>query len=180
MGIIEILLISLSVAMDAFSVSVVKSLSFNSVSLKRSLIISCYFSLFQGIMPLIGMLMGRVISGYVVKYHHLITFILFLFLGIQMIREDSKDVNDSLDVKTMLLLSFATSVDALMVGFTFSLVKVNLIIAILSIVSITFLLCFIGSLVSSFMCKDMCNIAKNFGGSLLILYSFKILVSYFF
>ena len=131
MGIIELVLIAVGLAMDAFAVSICKGLSMKKMDWKKAGIIGAYFGIFQGGMPLIGYLLGVGFQEKIQAVDHWIAFTLLAFIGGNMIKEalskDEEDCNDSVDFKTMIVLAIATSIDALAVGVTFAFLKVNII-----------------------------------------------------
>ena len=152
MGIIEILLIGVGLAMDAFAVSICKGLSMKSLSFKKSIIIGLYFGIFQAGMPLVGFLLGKGFEDFVVAIDHWIAFILLLFIGINMIKEVFKDeecANDDISFKTMVVLAIATSIDALAVGITFAFLKVNILIATILIGIVTFIISIFGVVIGN-------------------------------
>ena len=85
MGILEIILIGLSVAMDAFAVSICKGMASNKKT-KTALICGCWFAIFQMLMPAIGYFVGYSFSSYIESFDHWIVFVLLLLLGSNMIR----------------------------------------------------------------------------------------------
>ena len=96
MGIIEILLTSLGLAMDAFAVAVCKGLSMKKFNKKKGIIIGLYFGLFQGLMPLIGYLLGTTFQNLITSIDHWIAFVLLGFIGGNMLKEGvSKDCEKS-------------------------------------------------------------------------------------
>lgn len=118
MSILEILIIGIGLAMDAFAVSICKGLSMKKISIKKTVIIALYFGIFQGLMPLIGFLLGKGFEDFVVSIDHWIAFILLLLIGINMIKEAVKkeedgEKNEDISFKTMIVLAVATSIDAL-------------------------------------------------------------------
>ena len=116
MNIIEIILIGIGLAMDAFAVSICKGLSMKKLEFKKAIIIALYFGIFQAVMPLLGFFLGRGFESFVVSVDHWIAFILLSFIGINMIKEAFKgeeEANDDIGIKTMILLAIATSIDAL-------------------------------------------------------------------
>ncbi len=117
MSIFEIITISIGLAMDAFAVSVCKGLSMKKFNLKNAIIIALYFGIFQALMPVLGYFLGTTFSEFVEKYDHFIAFILLAVIGIDMIKSSFDDElekrNDKVDIKTMLVLAIATSIDAL-------------------------------------------------------------------
>lgn len=152
MNIIDIILIAISLSLDALSVSICKGLTINNNKFKKCLLIALFFGLFQAIMPLIGYNLGSIINNYISIIDHWISFIILSIIGFKMIKdaiikEDNYD--NQLDIKTLLLLSIATSIDALVVGITLPILNVNLLLSISIIGLITFTLCFIGSYLSS-------------------------------
>ena len=148
MGILEIVLIAIGLAMDAFAVSICKGLSMKKMSWKKALIVALYFGIFQGLMPVIGYLLGTSFESFVTKIDHWIAFGLLVLIGINMLKEafsnEAESCNDNVDFKTMVVLAIATSIDALAIGITFAFLQVNIILASLMIGVITFVVCIIG------------------------------------
>lgn len=182
MSFVEILLIGISLAMDAFAVSIVKGLSFKKVSIFEALKISLYFGFFQAIMPLFGYLLGIGFSEFVSRIDHWIAFVALGIIGFNMIKESSEDVeaNSDTSFKTMILLSIATSIDALVIGVTFSFLKVNIIRASTIIGLTTCIICIIGVLIGHIVGKKFGARANLFGGIVLILIGLKTLLEHLF
>lgn len=182
MGIVELLLIGIGLAMDAFAVSVCKGLSLKKLSIKKALIVGIYFGLFQGGMPVIGYFLGSTFESLITQIDHWIAFILLLFIGGNMIKEslskECEDSNDKVDFRTMLPLAIATSIDALAIGITFAFLKVNILVAVLIIGIITFVLSFIGVIVGKKVGCKYKNKAEFIGGIILILMGIKILLEH--
>jgi putative Mn2+ efflux pump MntP len=182
MGIIEILLTGLGLAMDAFAVALCKGLSMKKFDKKKGIIIGLYFGIFQGMMPLIGYLLGTTFQNLITSVDHWIAFVLLGFIGGNMLKEafskDEENCNDKVDFKTMLPLAIATSIDALAVGITFAFLKVNIVIAVLSIGIITFIMSFIGSKVGNKFGTKYEKKAQLFGGIILVLIGLKILLEH--
>jgi putative Mn2+ efflux pump MntP len=148
MGALEILLIGIGLAMDAFAVSLCKGLSMKAMSWKKAIIVGLYFGVFQALMPVIGYFLGATFEGVVTQVDHWIAFGLLTFIGVNMLKEafgkDEENHDDSVGFKTMSMLAIATSIDALAVGITFAFLKVNMILASLMIGIVTFAICVIG------------------------------------
>ena len=182
MGIIEILLISIGLGMDSFAVAVCKGLSMQKMNWKKAIIIGLYFGIFQAVMPLIGFALGREFEAVITNIDHWITFILLGLIGFNMIREafskESECVDDSIDVKTMLILAIATSIDALAVGVTFAFLKVNIILAVILIGIIAFTLSVIGVKIGNIFGDKYERKAEFLGGFILILMGTKILIEH--
>ena len=180
MNLLEILLISISVSLDAFAVSICKGLSFKKFSLKKAIIIGLYFGIFQAVMPLIGYFLGVTFNNFIDSFDHYLVFGLLLFIGINMIIESFKKCdakNDSIAFKSMILLALATSIDALAIGVTFAFLKVNLAYVFL-IGLTTFLFSVIGVKIGNVFGNKYENISKLLGGITLILIGLKILLEH--
>lgn len=152
MSIFSIVLISASLAMDAFAVAVCKGLSMKKIDLEKAVIVAFYFGFFQAFMPSIGFFLGSTFSTLVVQIDHWIAFALLSLIGINMIKESfgkNESFDDDIKFKTMIVLAIATSIDAFAVGITFAFLNVNLLFAVSVIGLITFFLSFIGVLIGN-------------------------------
>ena len=182
MGCLEIILISIGLAMDAFAVSVCKGVQIKKLDYNKMIIVGLYFGSFQAIMPTIGYLLGTTFDDLVTQIDHWIAFVLLSFIGLKMIKETLKkeesNINEKLDLKTMLVLAIATSIDALAVGITFAFLNVNLILSILIIGIITFLISIIGVKIGNKFGNKYEKKAEFVGGLILILLGFKILLEH--
>ena len=182
MRIYEIIIIGIGLAMDAFAVSVCKGLSMKRIDWKKAIIISLYFGIFQALMPVLGFFLGSTFSSLVQKLDHWISFILLVIIGGNMIKESTDDEiekrNDNIDIKTMILLSIATSIDALAVGVTFAFFEVNILLSIIIIGIITFLLSILGVIIGNNFGDKFQNKAEFAGGVILILIGLKILLEH--
>lgn len=181
MGILALSLVALGLAMDAFSVAICKGLAMKKMELKKSVIIGLYFGAFQGIMPIIGYLLGSSFSEKIVEYDHWIAFGLLILIGINMIREafdKDEEVNDKVDFKSMIWLAIATSIDALTVGVTFSFLEVNVWFAALLIGITTYVLSVLGVMIGSKFGAKYKAGAEATGGVILILMGVKILLKH--
>ena len=178
---IELLLISIALAMDAFSVSICKGLTMKYKFKRNSIIIAISFSFFQMLMPLIGYFLGSNLNDYFLKFNHIIAFILLSIIGFNMIKESYKkeDINIGLSIKELLILSIATSIDAMAVGITFSLFSVNLLKSILMIGITAFIFSLIGVNIGKLLGANLEKKAQIIGGIVLILMGIKILLEHF-
>lgn len=148
MELLEIILISIALGMDAFAVAVCKGLSLRKMSWKKAFVIALYFGGFQAVMPILGFCLGNRFEVIVTSIDHWIAFVLLSIIGTNMIKEafgkKEENCNDDTRFQTMLILAIATSIDALAVGITFAFLRVNLIFAVSLIGSITFVLSMMG------------------------------------
>ena len=183
MGIIELILLSVGLAMDAFAVSICKGLSVRELKPKHGLIAGAYFGGFQALMPLIGWLLGRQFEELIKSVDHWIAFGLLVLIGANMIREsfgDEDEQNASFSFKAMLPLAIATSIDALAVGVTFAFLEVNIVLAITLIGVITFAISAAGVKIGNVFGTRFKSKAEFAGGVILILLGIKILVEHLF
>ena len=181
MGLWELFLIAVGLSMDAFSVAVCKGLSVCQIKKKQVVTVGMYFGIFQGVMPLIGYLLGTGFQETIQSIDHWIAFILLSLIGINMIRESrgaAENLDARFDFKAMLPLAVATSIDALAVGVTFAFLKVDIIPAVCFIGIVTFLLSCAGVFIGNrFGCKYKSK-AELAGGIVLILMGIKILAEH--
>lgn len=184
MQIFELLMIAAGLSMDAFAVSVCKGLSLKRVTGRACTKVGLYFAAFQGLMPLAGYTIGTYFAKSITKVDHWIVFMLLGIIGGQMVKngfteqELCQNDNDSLGVKEMLLLSVATSIDALAVGISFAFLYVNIIVAALCIAAITFCLSFIGVGIGNTFGMKYKARAELAGGVILIIMGIKVLVEH--
>lgn len=184
MGLVEILLISVGLAMDAFAVSVCKGLSMKSMNWKKAIIIGIWFGAFQGLMPVIGFVLGSTFEELITSIDHWIAFVLLGFIGGKMIKEafsgDSEANNDDISFKAMLVLAIATSIDALAVGIAYVCAygSTNAFITFLSIGIITFIVSVIGVKIGNKFGDKFEKKAELAGGAILILLGIKILLEH--
>lgn len=185
MGIIELVLISLSLSMDAFAVSMCKGLEMTEFRKKNAFFIAFFFGLFQAMMPLIGYLIGVNFEHLITNVDHFIAFGLLLIIGGKMVydsffeKDEITKKEKSINLKQILILAVATSIDALAVGVGFAFIKMNNIyLAITLIGVITFLLSFIGVFIGNKIGLKFKNKAQLFGGIVLILLGTKILLEH--
>ncbi|GAB7022325.1 manganese efflux pump MntP [Salidesulfovibrio brasiliensis] len=177
----ELILIAIALAMDAFAVSIATGVALKSVSLRQTFRLSWHFGLFQGLMPILGWYCGLYIRTYVETYAHWIAFVLLGYIGIKMIREafddDDTAAKDPTRGLTMVMLSIATSIDALAVGLSLSMLGLSvwypaLIIGIVALV-FTAVGIHLGATVSR--AKRFSKYAELVGGIVLIGIGVKIL-----
>ena len=162
MKIIEIVLIAIGLSMDAFAVAISKGLSMKK-NYKKALIIGIYFGIFQALMPTIGYLIGFSFEDIVTKIDHYIAFTLLTIIGLSMaLEKNEEDMDDKIEFKTMILLSIATSIDALAIGVTFAFLNVNIIYSVIIIGTITFIISTIGVLIGNTFGIKLKNKAQLF------------------
>ena len=180
MSYIEILIIAVSLAMDAFAVSISKGLTLKKFQISKALLAGAFFGIFQGLMPLIGYLVGSTFAEYVTAFAHWIAFGILAFVGGNMIKESfgEEEVDGDFSFKTMFMLAIATSIDALSVGVSFSMQELctHILIIVLIIGVVTFIISGLGVLLGSTVGNKFKKPAEIAGGVILILIGLKILL----
>ena len=182
MEFLDLLLISLGVAMDAFAVAVGKGLSMKKIKYKNVIIVGMYFGIFQALMPAIGYFLGKNFENLITSIDHWIAFILLVLIGMSMLKEafskNPEEHNDSIDFKTMVILAIATSIDALAVGITFAFLQVNMLLATIMIGIVTFAICVIVVKIGNKFGNKYERKAETVGGLILIFMGIKILLEH--
>lgn len=185
MGLLELFFIAVGLSMDAFAVSVCKGLALGKFSWRKAGVVGLYFGAFQGLMPLAGYLLGVQFKDFITSIDHWIAFVLLGILGTNMIREarrkdcaSDKNQNAALDLKTMLGMAVATSIDALAVGITFAFLQVSIIPAVSFIAGITFVISTFGVKIGNVFGVKFKSRAELMGGTILILMGIKILLEH--
>ncbi len=191
MGIIEVLLLSVGLAMDAFAVSICKGLAVKKITAKEFLLCGIWFGSFQGIMPLIGYLVGSRFEKMISVVAPWVAFILLSLIGGNMIKEalsPPEEAKPDFDVKTMFLMAVATSIDALAVGITFVAVPVkvinasgiqNVLLAVTIIAVITCIISMLGVKIGHLFGMRYKSGSEILGGSILIIIGLKALIGFF-
>ena len=185
MGIIEIIILSIGLAMDATAVSMTNGMNDTQIKIKKIVLIGLTFGIFQAIMPLLGYLFGTLFVEFIEQIDHWIALLLLGFLGFQMLREglskkDDEEKVKELGIKMLFLQGVATSIDALAVGVSFASLRVNIVYAVLSIGVITTILSICGVYIGKKFGDLLKNKASILGGIILISIGIKIFVEHMF
>ena len=182
MSLWELFVIAVGLSMDACAVSICKGLSVGRVRPGHALTCGGYFGLFQGLMPLLGWLLGVRFQSVIVSIDHWIAFALLGLIGLNMIRESREDEEECLDCsfgfRAMLPLASATSIDALAVGVTFAFLQVDIVPAVAFIGTVTFTLSAIGVWVGGIFGARFKSKAEFVGGAILMLMGTRILMEH--
>ncbi len=174
----EIIVIAIGLAMDAFAVSLGVAASRRDMSIRPTFRLSFHFGLFQFFMPIIGWFIGYEIVDYF-ELNTLIAFGLLMFVGIRMIlggikKDPVEEKRDLTKGMSLVILSLATSIDALAIGFSLAMLKLDIwypsviigvITALLSLLAIYF-----GKKLNSRFGSRM----EIIGGIILLIIGFKI------
>jgi len=181
MGNVELGMMSIGLAMDAFAVAICKGLCMKRMQWKKAGIIALYFGIFQAGMPIIGYGIGIHFINMVEHVDHWIAFAFLSIIGIKMIKEayeEKEKQDDRVDWKTMLVLALATSIDALAVGITLAILETNIAVAASWIGCITFGISFIGVKIGNVFGNKYEKLAQIIGGGMLILMGVNIVIEH--
>ena len=183
MGFVELFLLAVGVSMDAFSVSICKGLSMRRMRWDVALVLGLAFGGFQALMPLIGYFLGSQLMWLIEPIDHWVAFILLALIGGNMIREALGDDEEEevveferLDLKEVLLLAIATSIDALSVGIAFASLKVNIWLSVALIGVTTFCFSVAGVAIGCAFGSRYERPAEVCGGVILVLIGLKVLL----
>jgi putative Mn2+ efflux pump MntP len=179
---LTILLIALGLAMDCFAVSVSRGIAADKDRLRNALALAVSFGAFQAVMPFLGWQMGVGLIDLISGIDHWIAFGLLAVVGVKMMHESRKDeaekVCKPLSLSLLLMLSFATSIDAFAVGLSFAFLKIDIMMAALLIGVVSFFLAFAGFYLGCRAGKLCGSRAELAGGILLICIGVKILMEH--
>jgi len=203
MNIFEMFILSIGLASDSFAVAVTIGVGMKRITIKKALIVGCYFGLFQAGMPLIGYMAAIQFTEHVTQYSHWVVFVLLSFLGCKMAwgsfkknkctdrectgtictdRDCPKEGHNDASLKPakMISLSIATSIDAMAVGVSFAFLYVRIAPAISMIGAVTLIACMIGVKIGNIFGLKYKSKAEFAGGIILILTGLWILLEHFF
>ncbi|NLF40733.1 manganese efflux pump [bacterium] len=184
MNLIELLGIALGLSMDAFAVSVSSGVTARRFHLRHGLLLGTFFGGFQALMPVVGWLAGIGLRSYITAFDHWIAFGLLAVIGGKMIYEsfvldeDGKHQGSATELATLLVLSIATSIDALAVGLSLCMLRVAIIKPAVVIGIVTFILSFTGVYVGVRVGHWFEKKIEVAGGVILIVIGVKILLQH--
>lgn len=179
---ITTIFVALSLAMDSFSVAITHGLSNEEVDVATALKVGGFFGFFQAIMPVFGWLAGVNIIEFIAEFDHWVAFGLLCVIGGRMVyeslRTESRKFITSLSFGALLMLSVATSIDALAVGLSWSFLQLPILIPVLLTGIITFSLSFVGVYIGKKFGQYIHNKIEAIGGLILIAIGVKILLEH--
>jgi len=183
MSFISIFLIALALSMDAFSVAMALGATRSKLNSYAVLRLSVSFGVFQFVMPILGWLLGKTVVSYISDYDHWIAFALLVIVGLRMIKEyfdkDKKErTKDPTKGWSLLMLSIATSIDALAVGVSFAFFDVNIYYASAIIGIVCFIITALGMIFGKKLSVLLGKKAVLLGGIVLIAIGIKIVIEH--
>lgn len=174
MGLITLIFVAISLAMDAFTVAIAKGISLKEDKPHQAVKVALFFGGFQALMPFIGWFCGQSFEKYINAFTPWIALILLCTIGGKMLYEsfqedEVEDEDEPLSTKSLTMLAIATSIDALAVGVTFAFFNVNILWAIALIGGITFVISYAGVILGNKVGQYLKNYAEIVGGIILII-----------
>jgi len=183
MDFLSLIAIAVGLSMDAFAVSIAEGIAIRKLRLVHALRIAFFFGGFQAVMPVIGWFAGRGAAEFVVAWEHWVVFGVLSVIGVKMIVEsfrlegDGKTRNLS-NITVLLILSVATSLDALAVGFSFAFLVTDILLPVIVIGVVTFALSLIGVAIGDRLGHFFEKKIEILGGLVLIAIGVKILLEH--
>lgn len=183
MSLLTILFLAVALGVDAFSVAIGIGAASGKKSWAPVLRLAVAFGLFQFAMPIIGWLAGLTVVEIIASFDHWIAFTLLALVGGKMIWEGFEKENDEKKADQtlgwpLLMLSIATSIDALAVGFSFSVLKTPILLPAVIIGIVCFLMTVTGMIFGNVLAKIFGKKVEIFGGLVLIAIGIKILIDH--
>ncbi len=179
----SILIIAIGLGLDAFSVAIgVGAVSWN-VLLGSALRLSFYFGMFQTLMPIAGWFAGMTVADVIADYDHWVAFGLLAYVGGKMIMESFRQEKRAYKTDptrgwTLIMLSVATSIDALAVGLSFAFLKIPILYPSIIIGLVAFAMTMIGIIFGEKLGKIVGKKIEGLGGLILVGIGFKILIEH--
>lgn len=176
-------LLAASLAADAFAVAISMGLSAQKASFRDAVRVGLFFGGFQALMPLLGYLAGSTVSAVIERYDHWIAFGLLAFIGGRMLWESARGTEEGEQpslgaLRKLLVLSIATSIDALAVGVSLAVLREHIWVNAAWIGCVTFALSTLGVLAGRRLGRRMQRCATVAGGLVLIFIGAKILIEH--
>ncbi len=185
MGIVELLLIAVGLSLDAFAVAIGKGLGMTRLNGGQALIIAVFFGGFQALMPLLGWALGVQFEQFVSAVEGWIAFGLLAFIGAKMIWDafhegDGEDDGEfKIDLRELVLLAIATSIDAFAAGVAFAMMDVDIVFSVAVIGCVTFVFSLVGVVIGHQFGNRWERPSTVVGGVILIAIGLKVLLESF-
>jgi len=183
MNALSILFIALGLSMDCFAVAIASGVAIRNLKLNHAFVIAAAFGGFQAIMPALGWLAGRTLLEVISPIDHWVAFGLLVFIGAKMIYESFRikameESRDPLKPSILLVLALATSIDALAVGLSLSILRTPILGPVLYIGIVAFGLSFVGVYIGNYLGKAFESRLEALGGAILIGIGLRILLQH--
>jgi putative Mn2+ efflux pump MntP len=182
--VISLIMLSIGLAMDAFSVATVTGFGLDKLKIKDATKMSFSFGAAHTVMPILGWAMGATVVRFISSYDHWVAFILLAFVGIRMVFDGLKEGEDRVDPSTiintasLLLFTLAVSIDSLAVGLSFSLERISIFVPSLFMGAGTLTFTLLGLLLGNRTGQAFGKKAQILGGSVLVFIGLRIVSSH--
>lgn len=178
-----VIFLAIGLSFDSFAVSVCSGLNVPHIRFIQATKIAFSLAVFQALMPLVGWMIGNSIKDYIEPVDHWIAFGLLGLIGGKMIFEsilgsEEREIKNPLLWKVILMLSLATSIDALAVGFSFATLLDKIMVVVIIIGFVTFIASMLGILLGKKTGPRFNQYAEILGGLILIIIGTKILIEH--
>lgn len=175
--------LAVALAMDAFAVALGVGISVSPLTGRHLFRLGFHFGLFQAFMPILGWLAGITIQRWIIAYDHWVAFALLSFVGGKMLYEafhndENKDESDPTRGFTLIILSLATSIDALAVGLSLAMLNISIWTPALVIGLVAGILTVVGLLVGRRCGRAWGKRVEIFGGLVLCTIGTRILLQH--
>lgn len=183
MNTLSVLFIALGLSMDCFAVAIASGFAIRNLRINHAFAIAAAFGGFQAVMPALGWLAGRTLLDLIAPVDHWVAFGLLGFIGAKMIYEafrirEMEEGRDPLKPSILLVLAVATSIDALAVGLSLSILHTPILGPVLYIGVVAFGLSFVGVYIGNYMGKAFESKLEALGGAILIGIGLRILIQH--
>ncbi|MGE5382806.1 MAG: manganese efflux pump MntP family protein [Omnitrophica WOR_2 bacterium] len=187
MDLVSLFLIAFGLSMDSFAVSVSSGIILPGIRFNKAVIIAFSLAFFQGLLPLIGWIIGLSVQDFIKPIDHWVAFILLTVLGIKMIIESRKKEEDRanfnpLKPAVLITMSIATSIDALIVGMSLSFISMKNTLLwmtpVLIIGGVTFIMSMLGILFGKKVGNQFGKRMETVGGIILFLIGVRIIAEH--
>ena len=185
MNIIEIVLMAVALAMDALAVAICKGMTIKKLTPEHILKVGLYFGGFQAAMPIAGYVIGKTFANVISSFDHWVVFGILTALGLNMIigvirekEEEKKKHTSDFSHKTMFVLAIATSIDAMAIGVSLSVMQSGIWINAGVIGAITFAITAAGVYVGNRFGNKLGSKAELIGGFILIGVGLRVLIEH--
>ncbi len=183
MDVISLFMLALALAADAFSVAVTAGLTHKSAKISQAVKMAFCFGAFQFVMPYLGAFLGAYLERFMSSYSDYLSFFLLALVGGKMIYDcmagGEEGEEDPFGVKTLLILGFATSIDAFAAGVSLVAFSIDFLVCAVVIGAVAFICSYIGIYAGKKAGELIGDKAGFFGGIILIMIGLKILISHF-
>jgi len=182
-SLLEIFLIALGLAMDAFAVCLCAGTTGFINGPRPVFRLAFHFGLFQALMPALGWLVGVGVERYISAFDHWVAFGLLAFVGVRMVRSglDADDDGPCVDPSrggTLVMLAIATSIDAFAVGLSFAVLRVSIVWPVIIIGLVAALMSILGIYLGNRLGQTFGKRMEVIGGLILVIIGIRVVISH--